>query len=132
MTEGNKLGVQFFVNPDKPKDLTKIPGNKDLLKAKAKPKTYDCNSCKRCAHSLVEVRDYENDVQAEYNEKGKLITKEKLAYKKIPKGGNASMGVHGLGEKRILIVCDEVSEGGVSQGKPIVGLEKRFLAKALK
>lgn len=130
MTEDNKMG--FFTNPTKPKDLTTIPGNKELLKPKTPKKTYTCNDCGRCAHALVKVRDYENDTPAEYNEKGKIKTKEKLAYKMIPKGGNEMVGVHGAGKKKILIVADEVSEGGVASGKPMVGQEAKLMKKSLK
>lgn len=129
---GNKINTGFFTNPDKPKDLTKISGKKELLKKKASPKKYDCNSCMRCAHSLIKIRDYDNDVQAVYNDKGKVTTKEKLAYKMVEKGGQEAIGIYGQGEKKILIVADEVSEGGVSAGKPMIGQEAKLMKKALR
>lgn len=131
MTE-NKINTGFFTNPDKPKDLTKIPGKKELLKKKASPKKYGCDECGRCSHSLIKIRDYDNDVQAVYNDKGKVTTKEKLAYKMVEKGGQGAIGIYGQGEKKILIVADEVSEGGVSAGKPIIGQEAKLMKRALR
>lgn len=122
----------FFVNKDKKIDLTLVPGKEELLKPKAPPKTYDCQDCGRCAHALIKVRDYDNDILAEYDENGKQTQKEKLAYKLVEKGGEEAVGLYGEGLKKILIVTDEVTEGAVLAKKPIIGQELKLLRKSLK
>lgn len=123
----------FFKKPmEEIKDLTEIPGKKELVKEKKPGKTYGCDECGRCSHSRVKVKDIENSTEKVVDEEGNVVTEEEIVYKMVPIGGTDKLPIQGHGKKGILIVADELTENGLISGKSIIGQERRLLKTALK